>query len=64
MKLYRQILLVTLFAVAAFTANAQKKDYVSHTVEKNQTLYSISKMYSTTVDEIIKFKLKILIKMS
>ena len=55
MKLYRQILLVTLFAVAAFTANAQKKDYVSHTVEKNQTLYSISKMYSTTVDEIIKF---------
>ena len=34
--------------------NAQKASLVSHTVSQGQTLYSISKLYNTTVDEIIK----------
>ncbi len=37
------------------TLSAQKANIVSHTVTQGQTLYSISKMYNTTVDEIIKF---------
>ena len=37
------------------TISAQKTEIVSHTVTQGQTLYSISKIYNTTVDEIIKF---------
>ena len=37
------------------TISAQKTNIVSHTVAQGQTLYSISKLYNTTVDEIIKF---------
>ena len=37
------------------TISAQKTEIVSHTVTQGQTLYSISKLYNTTVEEIIKF---------
>lgn len=37
------------------TISAQKAEIISHTVTQGQTLYSISKLYNTTVDEIIKF---------
>lgn len=43
---------------AAFTisigANAQENGLIIHTVNKGQTLYSISKLYGTTVEEIIR----------
>lgn len=55
MKTLGKILFIISFVIAATTANAQKSNFVSHTVVKGQTLYSISKMYNTTVDEIIKF---------
>ena len=41
--------------MATATISAQKANLVSHTVVQGQTLYSISKLYNTTVDEIIKF---------
>lgn len=41
--------------MATLTICAQKAEIVSHTVVQGQTLYSISKLYNTTVDEIIKF---------
>lgn len=41
--------------MATLTICAQKAEIVSHTVAQGQTLYSISKLYNTTVDEIIKF---------
>ncbi len=41
--------------MTTLSLNAQKADIVSHTVTQGQTLYSISKLYNTTVDEIIKF---------
>ncbi len=41
--------------MATLTMSAQKAEIVSHTVAQGQTLYSISKLYNTTVDEIIKF---------
>ncbi|MBQ5626814.1 MAG: LysM peptidoglycan-binding domain-containing protein, partial [Bacteroidaceae bacterium] len=43
------------FMMATLTICAQKAEIVSHTVAQGQTLYSISKLYNTTVDEIIKF---------
>ena len=36
------------------TISAQKTEMISHTVTQGQTLYSISKLYNTTVDEIVK----------
>ena len=43
-------LLLLLFTI---TVSAQSSDYFIHTVSKGQTLYSISRMYQTTVKEII-----------
>ena len=40
--------------MATLTICAQKAEIVSHTVAQGQTLYSISKLYNTTVDEIIR----------
>lgn len=45
--------LALLFLLFVATANAQSSDYFIHTVSKGQTLYSISRMYQTTVKEII-----------
>ena len=54
MNRYRQIIfLLSLFV--AFTVNAQSnKQYFTHIVKKGETLYSLSKMYGTTVDAIEK----------
>lgn len=45
--------LALLFLLFVATANAQNSDFFIHTVNKGQTLYSISRMYQTTVKEII-----------
>ena len=51
----KKILFTIILAMTTATLSAQKANIVSHTVTQGQTLYSISKMYNTTVDEIIKF---------
>ena len=48
---------ILLFVMALFVSliiNAQSSNYFTHTVKKGQTLYSISRMYNTTVEELIK----------
>ena len=55
MKISKRILLSIAIMMATLTICAQKAEIVSHTVAQGQTLYSISKLYNTTVDEIIKF---------
>ncbi len=55
MKTYKRILFVLFLLMTSATISAQKTEIVSHTVTQGQTLYSISKIYNTTVDEIIKF---------
>jgi len=55
MKTLKKILFTIILAMTTATLSAQKANIVSHTVTQGQTLYSISKMYNTTVDEIIKF---------
>ena len=55
MKICKKILLLLAFVIATAAVNAQNSNLVSHTVAQGQTLYSISKLYNTTVDEIIKF---------
>ncbi len=52
MKILRQTLLILALVLGTATASAQKADTISHTVAQGQTLYSISKLYNTTVDEI------------
>lgn len=54
MKLYKPA--IALFVSLLFTlgVNAQDNITTSHVVEQGQTLYSISKMYNTTVADIIK----------
>lgn len=54
MKICRRILLVIAFLMATVTLNAQNGDYITHTVTQGQTLYSISRLYNTTDDEIKK----------
>ena len=55
MKLFRTLYVVT--ALLAMTVNGMvaqtSADYFMHTVTKGQSLYSISKMYNVTVNEII-----------
>ncbi len=46
---------VLFLLMTSATISAQKAEIISHTVTQGQTLYSISKLYNTTVDEIIKF---------
>ena len=55
MKTSKRILLALVLVMTTVTVSAQKTNIVSHTVTQGQTLYSISKQYNTTVDEIIKF---------
>ena len=55
MKICKRIILVLAIVMMTMTANAQNSNYVSHTVAPQETLYSISKRYNTTVEEVIKF---------
>ena len=55
MKQYRYILLFCAFFLTMTVAHAQENRFFTHTVSKGQTLYSISKMYNTTVEEIVKY---------
>ena len=54
MKNFRHILI--LFALFIFTAvaNAQNGEFINHKVTQGQTLFSISKMYDTTVEVIVR----------
>lgn len=54
MKSCKQILLILVFILTTQALSAQDSNMVSHTVVQGQTLYSISKLYNTTVDEIVK----------
>ncbi|MBO7302488.1 MAG: LysM peptidoglycan-binding domain-containing protein [Bacteroidaceae bacterium] len=54
MKFYRNIIAIAFSFLFALNINAQEKSFTNHTVERGQTLYSISKMYNTTVEDIIK----------
>ena len=54
MKIFKRILFVLAIVMMATTASAQKSDYVNHIVAKGETLFSISKRYNTTVDEVIR----------
>lgn len=49
----RIIGIVLLFALFTVKITAQNNSYFIHTVSKGQTIYSISRMYQTTVKEII-----------
>lgn len=48
--------LFSLFAIllVSISINAQDNNIITHTVNKGQTLYSISKLYGTTVEDIIR----------
>ena len=52
MKRIAQILLFVAVLLSSSATNAQET-YFIHTVSKGQTLYSISRMYQTTVQELI-----------
>lgn len=52
MKKYRNILLLPLL-LFAMLLNAQNSNYFVHTVDKGQTLYSISRMYQKSIQEIV-----------
>ena len=54
MKGYRHIFTLLIVLLFTFASNAQDVDYVIHTVTKGQTLFSISKMYDTTVEIIVR----------
>lgn len=49
----RIIYILLLLLTTNIAINAQNENYFIHTVSKGQTLYSISRMYKTTVKEII-----------
>ena len=53
MKRARLIIATACFILSLFTLQAQESNYFIHTVSKGQTLYSISRMYQTTVKDII-----------
>ena len=54
MRIHKSTIFAILMMLAAIIANAQEGKFFTHTVSKGQTLYSISRMYGTTVDEIIR----------
>ena len=48
-------ILILLFVLTMYSnVNAQENSIIIHTVNKGQTLYSISKLYNTTVEEIVR----------
>lgn len=56
MKIYSKVCLIFLLAMMVWCqAYAQENQtYIIHTIQKGQSLYSISNMYGTTVDAIVK----------
>ncbi len=65
MKTGKFIILLLLLAITSATnIKAQTNDYFTHTVSKGQTLYSISRMYNTTVQELIELNPECAIKIS
>ncbi|MCR4765501.1 MAG: LysM peptidoglycan-binding domain-containing protein [Bacteroidaceae bacterium] len=56
MKIFRELCLTFLFAfIWSMQVQAQENQtYIIHTIQKGQSLYSISNMYGTTVDAIVK----------
>lgn len=64
MKILRHILLLFAIFIMATAANAQERRFFTHTVSKGQTLYSISKMYNTTVEEIVEYNPESAVKLS
>ena len=55
MKKYRQILTLCILLILSVAAQAQEGEYIRHTVSWGQTLFSISKMYDTTVEIIVRY---------
>lgn len=53
MKQYITIILSVLLVQATITLRAQESNHFIHTVSKGQTLYSISRMYQKSIQEII-----------
>lgn len=54
MKRYRHIIILTALLLFSAFANAQNGEFINHKVTQGQTLFSISKMYDTTVEAIVK----------
>ena len=52
-RLFKQILLIFAMCASAQSAMAQNENYFLHTVTKGQGLYSISRMYGVTEEDII-----------
>lgn len=64
MKTFRYILILLLLIASATEIKSQTNEYFTHTVGKGQTLYSISRMYNTTVKELIEENPECAIKLS
>ena len=56
MRTFKRLMYCALFVVIfTFNTNAQEnKSYILHTVEKGQSLYSISSMYGVSQSDIVK----------
>ena len=54
MTQFRQIFTLLIILSISISIKAQESNTIIHTVNKGQTLYSISKLYGTTVEEIVK----------
>ena len=54
MKRYRHIFTFFVMLLIATVANAQNEKYITHKVTQGQTLFSISKLYDTTVELIVR----------
>ena len=54
MNRYRQAILIILLLFTAAVHAQDSRQYFTHIVKKGETLYSLSKMYGTTVDAIVK----------
>lgn len=55
MKKYRQLIIILVLFLFTAVANAQNGEFISHKVTQGQTLFSISKMYNTTVEIIVRY---------
>ena len=54
MKKFRHILILIALFIFTAVANAQNGEFINHKVTQGQTLFSISKMYDTTVEIIVR----------
>ena len=50
----KHIFSLLVILIVSISINAQESNIIMHTVNKGQTLYSISKLYGTTVEDIVK----------